>query len=99
MINLRPRRRTTKWLVAVNGALLWGLVWYSTYHSMPDIAIAGIAAIGGIFGGYVGVGHLDYRSVLNNTLGTGYAAAEEVGDETYAVGFHTDHSPPEGEEE
>lgn len=77
--------------------LIWGLVWYSTFHSMTDVAIAGITAIAGIFGGYVGIGHMDYRSVLGNVLGHQPMVMEEQ--DTYAVGFHTDHvEAPEGEE-
>jgi|GEM_PF-4609630 len=65
----RSRRRTSKLALGLNTGLAWGCAFYSLYTGQGAAVAGCLALIGGLYGSYVGVGHLDYRrflSCLNN---------------------------------
>jgi hypothetical protein len=66
----KSKRTYSKRLVALNIALCWVVIFYAIYAGLADVAVAGLAIIATIIGAYVGVGHMDFRSVLNAMKGT-----------------------------
>lgn len=66
----QTKRIYSKWLVALNIGLCWTVIFYAVYSAQADVAVAGLAIIATIIGAYVGVGHMDFRSVLNAMKGT-----------------------------
>lgn len=58
------KRRTSKLVLIGNCLLAWMLCFYSVYHGEGVSIIATtLSFIGAIYGGYMGVGHLDYRQI------------------------------------
>ncbi len=66
----RPKRRFTKVVVTINIALTWAVIGYAIYAQQPTVAVSGLTIIATIIGAYVGIGHLDMRSMLNSMRGT-----------------------------
>ncbi len=56
----------SKLLVVINVALCWAAVFYSTLHQQGEVAITALSIIGAVIGTYIGVGHMDYRAVLQS---------------------------------
>jgi len=58
-------RRTSKLVLGINTGLAWGCAFYSLYTGQGAAVAGCLALIGGLYGSYVGVGHLDYRRLLS----------------------------------
>jgi len=61
----KPNRRFTKRVLVFNILLAWLFSSYAVYSGLNDVAIACLGLITMLFGLYTGVGHLDYRKVLD----------------------------------
>jgi hypothetical protein len=75
-----PSNRTfSKRLVFACVALAWGALFYSIHEGQSSVAIAGFSFIATLGGAYMGVGHLDLRSLLKslgNLSGTSMDTSE-----------------------
>lgn len=60
----KPTRTFTKKVLVFNIFLAWLFASYAVYSGLDDVAIACLGLITMLFGLYTGVGHLDYRKVL-----------------------------------
>ncbi|NIH77440.1 fatty acid desaturase [Ochrobactrum sp. P20RRXII] len=61
----KSSRKFSKWLLVINVSLAWGAVYMSIFYSQAEaVTAAALGLIGLLYTGYVGVGHLDFRKVL-----------------------------------
>lgn len=56
-------------MVAINIMLTWATIGYAIFSQQPTVAVSGLTIIASIIGAYVGIGHLDLRSMLNSMRG------------------------------
>jgi len=84
-------RRTSKLALGINTGLCWCVAFYSLYTGQGAAVVGScLALIGGLYGSYVGVGHLDYRRFLSClTRGDDNHQFET----DYGCGAGGDHSP------
>lgn len=62
---IQPSERTfSKRLVFLCIALAWAALFYSIYNNQASVAIAGFSFIAALGGTYMGIGHMDLRSLL-----------------------------------
>ena len=85
MTSVRPsavpssKRTFSKRIVTINVALCWVLAFWAMYRAESDIAIASLAIIASVVGGYMGVGHMDFRRILDAMKGTsGYYGSDDT---------------------
>lgn len=55
--------------MGINVALTWAVILYAVFMAQPTVAVAGLTIIATLLGTYVGIGHLDLRSMLNAMKG------------------------------
>lgn len=73
------KRTYSKYLVSINVALCWALAFWAMYRSESDVAIASLAIIATVVGAYMGVGHMDFRRILDAMKGTnGYYGTNDT---------------------
>ena len=73
------KRTFSKYLVSLNVALCWVLAFWAMYRSESDVAIASLAIIATVVGAYMGVGHMDFRRILDAMKGTsGYYGSDDT---------------------
>jgi len=56
----------SKLLVGINITLCWLTVFFAVYYSQGEVAITALSIIAAVIGTYIGVGHMDYRAVLQS---------------------------------
>lgn len=62
---IKPSERTfSKRMVFFCIALAWIALFYSIYSGQGSVAIAGFSFIATLGGAYMGIGHMDLRSLL-----------------------------------
>jgi hypothetical protein len=62
----KSKRSFSKRLAVYNIVVAWVVICFSVWRGGDgQVGVAAISLIGFIVAGYMGVGHLDYRSVLN----------------------------------
>ena len=61
----KSKRSFTKNFATVNLVLAWISVFLGMYLEQTQVAVASLGFITMIFGLYTGIGHLDYRKVLD----------------------------------
>jgi len=59
----RAKRRTSKLVLLVNTGAAWAVAGYATAQGQADIGVAALGLVAGLYGAYVGVGHLDLRAL------------------------------------
>ncbi|GAA4525477.1 hypothetical protein GCM10023174_10130 [Chelativorans composti] len=61
----KSSRRFSKWMLVINGALAWAAVFYAINRGQAEaVAASGLGLIGILYSAYVGIGHADFRKVL-----------------------------------
>lgn len=61
----KSTRRFSKSMLVINGALAWVAVFFAIYMGQAEaVAAAGMGLIGVLYSAYVGVGHADFRKLL-----------------------------------
>jgi len=66
----RSKRRTSKVWLAINMVLVWIAIYLSIWTDQATTVVAsGFGLVGTLYGVYTGIGHLDYRRVLNKITG------------------------------
>ncbi|MTH61220.1 hypothetical protein [Paracoccus litorisediminis] len=65
----KSSRRFSKWVMGVNIALTWGLIYLAVIYGQTEQVVPGaLALIGSLFGLYTGVGHLDMRKAAQLSI-------------------------------
>lgn len=66
----KSKRRTSKLWLAISMILAWGAIYLSIWTDQASAVVAsGFGLVGTLYGVYTGVGHLDYRKVLDKITG------------------------------
>ncbi len=65
----KGKRRFSKWMLIINGALAWGAVYLSIFFGQAEaVAAAALGLVGLLYGAYTGIGHLDFRKAIENQV-------------------------------
>jgi len=66
----RSRRTFSKRVIIINGILAWITVFASIHYEVAEIGVTALGVLATIITAYMGVGHMDFRSMLNMVKGT-----------------------------
>lgn len=64
------KRKTSKLWLAVNTGLAWGAIFYAIWTQQGAVVVGSLVGlIGTLYGAYVGVGHWDFKRLLESASG------------------------------